>query len=79
MKDEYEPESEISKLCTLAVIMLVLGAIQLGLFHFAYEIFGVAGAAVAFGLLIVGWSWLFDYAPGIDYYQKQSRKHYDFR
>lgn len=60
MKDEYgneyEPESELSKLFTLAFIALVLGMLQLGLLHFAYTWFGIAGAVVALGLLVVGWA-----------------------
>ena len=67
----YEPESEISKLATLGFLVLTLAAIQLALFHFAYEVFGIVGVLIAFALLIAGWIWLFDYNPGIDYYRKR--------
>lgn len=69
--EKYQPESELSKLATLSFLVLTLAAIQLALFHFAYEVFGIVGAGIVFALLIAGWIRLFDYNPGIGYYQKR--------
>ena len=75
MKDEYgnayEPESELSKLATLAFIMLTVGAIQLAIFHLGTWLLGIPGAVLAVVAMVTFWIWLFDYNPGIDYYRKR--------
>lgn len=67
----YEQESEISKLGTLAFIMLAIGAIQLAIFHLGTWLLGVAGAVLAVAAIVAFWMWLLDYNPGIDYYRKR--------
>ena len=69
----YEPEeSEISKLFTLAFLMLAICLVQIGLFKLGIWLLGTLGAILACAAIVAFWMWLFR-NEGIDYYPDEPR------